>query len=132
MKTIIRILVATGIIAFGLMTLYLSGSVIFDLFDMRAKQGNYVSFVIWANFICGFLYLLGGYGLLKQKPWSIVLFRYALMLLVITYMAFIIYVEKGGVHKTDTFKALAVRTGITIIAFLTSFLTINKKNEYEK
>jgi hypothetical protein len=31
---------------FGLLTLFLSTSVIFDLFGIRAKEGNYVLFVV--------------------------------------------------------------------------------------
>ncbi len=127
MKTPLRILVALGIGLFGLLTIYLSGSVIFDLFDMRAKQGNYVLFVIWANFICGFLYLAGSYALLKKEKKAIKLFRFALAILFITFLAFTIYVYMGGVHKTDTFKALSVRTGLTLIAYFTSVYTLNKK-----
>ena len=39
--------VATLILAgFGLLTLFLSTSVIFDLFGIRAKEGNYVLFIV--------------------------------------------------------------------------------------
>ncbi len=130
MKNLWRIMVGLGIIAFGLMTLYLSGSVIFDLFGMRAKQGNYVMFVIIANFICGFLYLIGGYKLLTLNLQAKKIFGYALLILLLTFIAFLIYVQMGGVHKTDTFKALGVRTTTTTIAYITTFytLTINKKS----
>ena len=49
MKKIILYLVAAMLIAFGLLTLFLSSSVIFDLFDIRSKEGNYVLFVVWSN-----------------------------------------------------------------------------------
>ncbi len=128
-KDILRLLIGLGIGAFGLLTLYLSGSVIFDLFDMRAKQGNYVLFVIWANFICGFLYLAGSYGLLTKKTWTSAVFRISLGVLLLTFIAFLIYVYTGGVHKTDTFKALPVRAFITIIAYFTSIYTIKKNKD---
>ncbi len=127
MKDLIRIFIALGIGVFGLLTLYLSGSVIFDLFGMRAKQGNYVLFVIWANFICGFLYIAGSYALLKQAPKAKKYFRTALIILILTFVAFGIYVYMGGIHKTDTFKALSIRTAITLITYYTSIYTIKNK-----
>ena len=126
MKNFIRVSIALFIGIFGLITLYLSGSVIFDLFGMREKQGDYVLFVIFANFICGFLYIIGSLGLLKQKAWTKKVFLYALIILLLTFFSFIIYVKTGGIHKTDTFRALALRTTFTMIALLASKYTIKK------
>ena len=126
MRKLIRLSTAAFIGIFGLITLYLSTSVIFDLFGMREKQGDYVLFVIFANFICGFLYIIGSIGLLKQKAWTKKIFLYALIILLLTFFSFIIYVKTGGIYKTDTFKALALRTTITIIALLSSKYTIKK------
>ena len=42
MKKAIPYFLATILGAFGLLTLLLSTSVIFDLFGVRAKEGNYV------------------------------------------------------------------------------------------
>ncbi|HLT50779.1 MAG TPA: hypothetical protein VKZ93_02415 [Arenibacter sp.] len=67
MKRNFRYLSAVILIGFGLLTLFLSTSVIFDLFDIRAKQGNYVLFVVWSNFICSMLYLFAAYGLLGTE-----------------------------------------------------------------
>lgn len=41
-----RILLVVVISAFALLTLFLSGSVIFDLFGIRAKERNYVLLVV--------------------------------------------------------------------------------------
>jgi hypothetical protein len=46
-------------------TLFLSTSVIFDLFGIRAKEGNYVLFVVWSNFISSIFYLFAAYGFIK-------------------------------------------------------------------
>lgn len=45
-KKIFRYLTAILLVGFGLLTLFLSTSVIFDLFGVRAKEGNYVLFVV--------------------------------------------------------------------------------------
>jgi hypothetical protein len=70
MKKIILYLVVAVLTGFGLLTIFLSTSVIFDLFDVRAKEGNYVLFVVWSNFISSFLYLISVYGLLTSKNWT--------------------------------------------------------------
>lgn len=58
---------ASVLFAFGLLTLFLSTSIILDLFEIRAKEGNYVLIVVYANFICSIIYLIAAYGLLKNK-----------------------------------------------------------------
>jgi predicted RND superfamily exporter protein len=67
MKKILPHLFATLLAGFGLLTLFLSTSVIFDLFGIRAKEGNYVLFVVWSNFISSILYLFAAYGFIKNK-----------------------------------------------------------------
>jgi drug/metabolite transporter (DMT)-like permease len=126
MKKYIKYIIALLVGTFGVLTLYLSGSVIFDLFGMRAKQGNYVLFVIWVNFICGFIYLVASYGFIKSKYWTIKILTTSLLLLILTFIAFLIYVNSGGIHKNETFGALAVRSAITLLATITAYLTITK------
>ncbi|HNO55047.1 MAG TPA: hypothetical protein PKI85_08045, partial [Chitinophagaceae bacterium] len=46
---------------FGLVTVFMASSVIFDLFGIREKEGNYVLFIVYTNLICGILYLLAAY-----------------------------------------------------------------------
>ena len=60
---------AIVLIAFALLTLFLSSSVIFDWFGIRAKEGNYILLVVWANFISSILYLFAAYGFIKLKIW---------------------------------------------------------------
>jgi hypothetical protein len=67
MKKYVLYTSAVILTAFGLLTLFLSTSVIFDLFGIRAKEGNYVLFVVWSNFISSILYFLLLMGLLRAK-----------------------------------------------------------------
>ena len=62
MKKAIPYLLAIILAGFGLLTLFLSTSVIFYLFGIRAKEGNYVLFIVWCNFISSLLYLFAAYG----------------------------------------------------------------------
>ena len=129
MKTLKKHIPAGLITAFGLLTLFLSTTVILDLVGMREKQGNYVLFVIWVNFFCGLAYVASGYGFLKSKKWTVYLLAAAIIALIGTYIAFTMYVNNGGIHKEDTFGALKFRLGITTLFTLIAYYTITKKNK---
>ena len=114
-KMIIRYALAAVLIAFGALTLFLSGSVILDLFDMRAKEGNYVDFVVWANFLASLLYIASAFGLLTRRNWSATPLLIALSMLIVTAVGFAIHVSGGGLHEQRTIGALAFRTGLTAV-----------------
>lgn len=113
---------------FGLLTLFMSSAVIFDLFGIRAHEGNYVLFIVWANFICGFLYLITTYGLLKTKSWAILLLLLALGILILSFIAFLFYISSGGIYETKTLKALIFRITLTIVFVFAATYVINKKS----
>lgn len=127
MKKIIPYILALAIAAFGFLTLFLSTSIIFDLFGVREQQGNYVLFVIWANFICGFLYLAACVGFIKQKKCTFKPLLLALTILIITFIAFNIYISQGGVHEAKTFGALIFRMSVTGVFALLAYFTISRK-----
>jgi len=129
MKLLTKYLPAGILTAFGLLTLFLSTTIILDLVGMREKQGNYVLFVIWVNFFCGLAYVASGYGFLKSKKWTTILLGTAILVLIGTYIAFTMYVNDGGVHKADTFGALKFRLGVTTLFTIIAYYTITKKNK---
>jgi hypothetical protein len=53
MKAVLKVS-AILLTLFALITVFMSGSVIFDLFGIRAKEGNYMLFIVVSNFISGF------------------------------------------------------------------------------
>ena len=85
MKKLLPSLLAIFLIGFGLLTLFLSTSIIFDWFGIRAKEDNYVLFVVWANFICSLFYLFSAYGFIKAKKWTFLLLGLAAIVLIITF-----------------------------------------------
>ncbi len=127
MKKLLPYLIALPLAAFGLLTLFLSTSIIFDWFGIRAKEGNYVLFVVWANFICSLLYLLAAYGFIKAKKWTFLLLGLAAIVLISTFIIFIIHIYSGGIYETKTVGALIFRTIITLIFVVFSYFTITKK-----
>ena len=115
MKKPIKYIIAFVLTAFALLTLFLSTSVIFDLFEMRAKEGNYVLFVVIANFISSLLYLISIVGMLLNKKWSHLPILSSALLLILTQIAFLIYVNNGGIHETRTIGAMFFRITVTIV-----------------
>ena len=111
---------------FGLVTAFMSSSVLFDWFGIREKEGNYVPFVVIANFICGFLYLTAAFGIFKDKKWSPYLLIFAFIILIITFIALYFHINSGGIYETKTVKALAFRTVLTLIFTITNFKIFKK------
>lgn len=114
---------------FGLLTLFLSSSVIFDLFGIREKEGNYVLFVVLANFICGFLYLLSAYGFIKSEKWLTKILGAAFFVLAVAFVALLFHIQSGGIYETKTVKAMTFRTILTVVFTVLSYFTVTKKNQ---
>lgn len=129
MKKTIPILLALLLAAFGLLTLFLSSSIFFDWFNIREKEGNYVVFVVSANFICSLFYLISSVGLIIKKRWSFYLLSASFILLFITFVSFLIYINSGGVHETKTISALIFRQVLTLLFTIYSYFYIVKKQK---
>lgn len=125
-KSIILYTSAIILLGFGLLTLFLSTSVIFDLFGIRAKEGNYVLFVVWSNFISSILYLSAAYGLIKNKKWTTPLLGIATIILIAAFVGLQMHIHFGGIYETKTVGAMIFRIAITLIITLISYLFISK------
>ena len=127
MKKYVLYTSAVILTAFGLLTLFLSTSVIFDLFGIRAKEGNYVHFVVWANFICSFLYLFAAYGFIKNKRWTATLLGISTLILIVAFIGLKIHANSGGIYETKTIGAMIFRIAVTLVFAIIAFFTINKQ-----
>lgn len=131
LKTIFRYAIAVIIAAFGLITLFLSSSVVFDLFGIRAKEGNYVLFVVVANLISSLLYLLAAYGITVNKTWTTKVLSIAVVLLLIAFTGLFVHINTGGIYETKTIGAMVFRISLTLIFVTASFL-LNKRMKNER
>ena len=118
---------ATLLVGFGLLTLFLSTSVIFDLFGIRAKEGNYVLFVVWSNFISSLLYLVAAYGFSKGRKWTATLLGISTTILIAAFIGLMIHVSAGGMHEAKTISAILFRIAVTLVFTILAFFTITKK-----
>lgn len=128
MKSIVLFISGFVIALFGIITLFMSTAVIFGLFDIREKEGNYVLFVVIANFICAFLYLAAAYGFFTKKKWTTMVLNIAVGVLVITFIGLGIHIYSGGIYEQKTVYAMMFRTLVTIGFLLISLKYISKEN----
>ena len=99
---------------------------IFDLFGIRAKEGNYVHFVVWANFICSFLYLFAAYGFIKNKRWTATLLGISTLILLAAFIGLKIHINSGGIYEEKTVAAMIFRISVTFVLAIIAFLIITK------
>lgn len=126
MKQALPYLLALVLAAFGLLTLFLSSSILFDLFGIRAKEGNYVLFVVWANFISSLLYLSAVLGFIKAKKWTVLALGISVLILILTFIGILIHVKTGGKYETKTMGAMIFRITVTLIFIFFAYFTIIK------
>lgn len=131
MKTL-RIILILFLALFGLLTVFMGSSVVFDLFGIREIEGNYVNFVVKANLFCGIIYLFSAYDLLKNKKTAVYALGFALIILLITFGFFIYHINQGGLYEPKTVKAMSFRTIVTFAAFFLSIRLFNRPNQENK
>jgi hypothetical protein len=126
MKKYLPYIAAAILTAFGLLTLFLSSSVIFDLFGIRAKEGNYVLFIVWSNFISSILYLIASYGFVASKKWTANLLGISAIILITAFAGLIIHINTGGIYETKTIGAMIFRISVTLVFTIIAYFTITK------
>ncbi len=126
MKKAILYLLATLLAAFGFVTLFLSSSIILDLFGVRAMEGNYVLIVVWANFISSLIYLFAAYGFVRFRKWASNLLGISTVILFVAFIGFLLHISSGGIYETKTIGAMIFRITLTITFGLLAYLLINK------
>jgi hypothetical protein len=129
MKKSLKYVAIVILIGFGLLTLFLSTSVIFDLFGIRAREGNYVLFVVWSNFISSIIYLTAAYGLVKNEKWTNSLLALSTVILIIAFVVLKIHINAVGLYETKTVGAMIFRISVTLLLAIVSYFLITPKKE---
>ena len=108
------------LVFFGLITLFLSSSILLDLFDMREREGNYVQFVVLANFFAAIFYLVAAAGLVTRKKWARFPLWMASVVMIAASFGLAWYVYQGGLHEQRTIIAMVFRTLLTLAFYFTA------------
>jgi hypothetical protein len=105
-------------IAFGVLTLWEGGSVLFGPGAARAAAGDYVPFVLWSNFLLGFVYVAAGAGLWLQRRWGLLLAALIVVVTLATFAGFAVHIALGGAYEARTLVAMSIRTLVWVIIYL--------------
>lgn len=119
--------IAGVLIAFALVTIFMSSAVLLDWFDIRAKQGNYVPFVVKTNLTAGFIYLIAAYGFINSKKWSSWAMLSVALLLFYALALFYLHMHSGGLYEMRTLVALIFRILFTLLFAGLIYMNSNKK-----
>jgi predicted tellurium resistance membrane protein TerC len=127
-KQILKILSGMVLTGFGGMSLFMTLSVIFDWFGIREKEGNYVLFIVYANLICGVLYIGTAYSLFKNPKITRILMPTAVVILIAAFIGLQMHIQAGGIYEEKTVKAMIFRIIFTIVLGAASIFLSKKSN----
>ena len=97
-------------VVFGLLTIKSGGTVLFVDGTFREEAGNYVPFVVWFNFLAGFVYLIAGGGLWMQKHWVVWISLFIVVATLVVFAILGIHILKGSMYEVRTIAAMSLRT----------------------
>lgn len=118
-------------VAFGALTIKEGGGVLFGPDAERAAAGDYVPFVLWSNFMLGFVYVAAGFGLWLRQSWSLWLSAAILIATLATFAAFSLHIALGGAYEARTLVAMSIRTlvwGFIYLAARSLLRTVNARS----
>jgi hypothetical protein len=99
-------------VAFGVLTLISGGTALFGGEAARVAVGKAVPFVLWFNFLSGFVYVLAGVGLFLWTPWGAQLSALLAIAILVVFAAFGWHVAWGGAFEMRTVAAMTLRSAL--------------------
>jgi hypothetical protein len=120
-KTIVVWILAVIAVIFGLLTIKAGGQVLFGGSSYQKSSGNYVLYVVWFNFLAGFVYLVAGAGIWMRKRWAVRLSLLIFIATIIVFAIFGLHIFKGGEYETRTVAAMSLRSLVWISIYLFSY-----------
>jgi len=108
-------------VLFGLLTIKSGGQVLFGGSSFQKAAGNYVPFVLWFNFIAGFVYLLAGTGLWLRQRWAVWLSLFIATATISVFAFFGLHILEGGKYETRTVAAMSLRSLVWLSIFIFSY-----------
>lgn len=117
-KPVLRYILAAIALVFGAATIKAGGDVLFFNEQARTAAGNYVPFVLWANFIGGFLYVTTGVLIFLNSPQALRLSVTIAALTVAVLIALGVHIAVGGAYEARTLAAMGFRSVIWLMISL--------------
>lgn len=101
-------------VVFGVLTVVSGGRALFGGADAQAAVGDAVPFVLWFNFLSGFVYVLAGVGILLGRTWGAPLTYLLAIAIALVFLAFGWRVLSGGSYEMRTVGAMSLRLAFWI------------------
>lgn len=119
---------AIAAVAFGAMTIVSGGRALFGSLESRAAVGNAVPFVLWFNFLAGFVYILAGTGFLAHRRWAVSASLFLAVSTILIFAAFGMHIIGGGAFEMRTVIAMTIRSlfWIAVTIFSIRAMKINR------
>lgn len=108
-------------VAFGVLTINEGGAVLFGDGAARTAAGNYVPFVLWFNFLAGFVYVGSGVGLLLRRRWGAWLALAILAGTGLVFVAFAVHILVDRAYEMRTVVAMTLRTTVWAVIALIAY-----------
>ena len=102
-------------IVFGLMTLQSGGAVLFGPAEAQRAAGAVVPFVLWFNFLSGFIYVAAGIGLWRMTRWGFRVSAGLVLAIAAVFMLFGLHAAGGGAFEARTLYALILRLAVWVV-----------------
>lgn len=117
-KPALRYILAAVALVFGVATIKAGGDVLFFSAQARSAAGNYVPFVLWANFIGGFLYVIAGLLIFLNSTQALRFSAFIAAMTVAVLVALLIHIAVGGAYEARTLAAMVFRSVIWVAIVL--------------
>ena len=100
---------------FGVLTIVSGGRVLFGGAAARAAAGDFVPFVLWFNFMSGFVYVLAGVSIAMGRRWAATLSIALAVAIATAFALFGLHVFQGGAFEMRTVGAMSLRLVVWIV-----------------
>ncbi len=97
------------------------GCALFGGAEAQAAVGNAVGFVLWFNFLAGFVYMLAGVGLFLQHRPAVWISLGILTSTALVGIAFGVHMLQGGAFESRTVGAMILRTAVWAVISVVAF-----------
>ena len=94
---------------FGILTVVSGGRALFGGPAAQAAAGDAVPFVLWFNFLSGFVYVLAGVGIAMGRRWAVMLSIAMAVTIALVFALFGLYVYQGAAFEMRTVGAMSLR-----------------------
>ncbi len=105
-----RWIAAAIAVVFGGLTIVSGGMALFG----GALVGNAEPFVLWFNFLSGFVYVIAGIGIALRKPWAGKVAIALAFAILAVFGLFGWHVFQGGAYELRTMGAMVLRSAVWI------------------